>query len=96
MFYATQQILQTLHEDAALVQQGVLPSFPRHAIPIGESYGDYYLLSLRDHDYGSILFLFHETANPKNDFRDGLITLADSFTSWLPTLTPVPDDDEVA
>lgn len=96
MFYAAQQILQTLQEDAELVQEGALPSFPAQTIPIGESYGDYYLLSLRDRDYGSVLFLFHETADPENDFRDGFITLAESFSAWLPTLTSVADDDEGA
>ena len=96
MFFAPQQILQTLHEDAELVQQGVHPSFPVGTLPIGGTDSDHYLLSLRDHDYGAVLFMFHETADPYNDFQEGLYTLGTSFGLWLPTLTLLPDEDEGA
>ncbi|RYD61131.1 MAG: hypothetical protein EOP84_36105 [Verrucomicrobiaceae bacterium] len=80
-FYAPQQILQELQQDSDLVQQGVPSSFPRRTLPIGETYSDRYLLSLRDHDFGAVLFLFHETADPYNEFQEGLYTLAPSFGS---------------
>lgn len=94
MFYSVQQVLQTLQEDAENAKHGGGASFPSFAFPMGDNYGDYYLISLRDHDYGSVLFLFHETADRENDFRNGLITLSDSFAAWLPTLTPVPEDED--
>lgn len=96
MFYAAQQILQTLHEDTEMIRQGVPPSFPIGTMPIADSYGtDYYLISLRDQDCGSVLFMDHETADPYNDFQDGLIPLAESFASWLPTLVSVPEDPDL-
>ena len=94
LFYAAQQILQMMQEEAASTQRCLSPSFPNRMIPIGESYGDYYLLSLREGDYGSVLFMFHETANARNEFR-GLITLSGSFAAWLPTLESLPEDEEV-
>jgi hypothetical protein len=93
--YAPQQSLQMLHEDAEMVRQGVQSSFPNGTLPFGESYGEnYYLLSMRDEDHGSVLFMDHETVDRYNDFQ-GLITLTDSFTAWLSTLTPVPEDERL-
>jgi hypothetical protein len=96
MFYAAQQILQTLHQDAEMIREGVRPSFPIGTMPIADSNEtDYYLISLRDEDYGSVLFMDHETADPYDDFKDGLIPLAGSFASWLPTLKLVPEDPDL-
>ena len=97
MVYAPQHILQTLHEDAEMVRQGKRPSFPRGTIPFGESYrGNYYLLSMRDEDHGSVLFMDHKTADPHNDFQKGLITLAESFETWLSALRLDPQGKEGA
>ena len=78
-FYAPQQILEEVQQDSDLVQQGAPSPFPRYTLPIGETNSDRYLLSLREHDFGAVLFLFHETADPYNEFQEGLYTLAPLF-----------------
>lgn len=72
-----------------------MPSkYPRKTFPIGEDHSELYLISLRDHDYGSVLFLFHEDVTPYNNYEDGVYTLAPSFGPWLEALVPLPEEDE--
>lgn len=70
--------------------------FPPGMIAIGDNgMGDYVLLSLRQSDYGSVHYLFHEESNP-DDKLWGIYLLGDSFLEWLSRLAPDGDESVVA
>jgi hypothetical protein len=62
--------------------------FPPGMIAIGENgSGDHVLLSLRQTDFGTIHYLFHEQSNPDEKLW-GIYHLSDSFAAWLAALVP--------
>ncbi len=59
------------------------------SIPIAHNgNGDFYIVSLRESDFGSILYAFHETCDPMDDSLDGAIVLAPSFSEWTASFRP--------
>lgn len=60
--------------------------FPEGMFPIAENgMGDHYLMSMRDADFGSVFFLFHEESN-SDDGLWGLYPMGSGFTAWLGTI----------
>ena len=59
-------------------------NYPRQTIPIGDNgESNFFLLSLRPDDFGSVYYLFHETACPMEDDSAGIFVLASGFSKWL-------------
>ena len=94
MLYAAEQMLSDFLQQKELLEAGA-KDFPSKTLLIGSNeLGDHYLLSLRQNDFGSVYFYFHETSNPEEDDDPGIYALSDSFTSWLHTLSrKEPDSD---
>ena len=84
--YNAEQLLSFTTEEHDMNLQGVR-NLPNETLLLGgNDLGDYYLLSLRRPDFGSVYYLFHETAAPEEDDWAGIFVLAPSFRDWLATL----------
>ena len=90
--YDAERILAATTGERELNRQG-FRDVPSGTIVIGDNdNGDYYLLSLRGSDFGSVYYLFHETASPEDDDWAGIFVLAPDFKEWLDTLAAKPPD----
>jgi hypothetical protein len=90
--YDAERILSATTGERELNRQG-LRDVPSGTIVIGDNdNGDYCLLSLRGPDFGSVYYLFHETASPEDDDWAGIFVLAPDFKEWLDTLAAKPPD----
>jgi hypothetical protein len=92
MLYHAAQILSDTVEEYDMNRLGVR-NIPTETIVIGNNgEGDLYLLSLRQADFGSVYYLFHETASPQDDEWAGIIVLAPKFNDWLATFVQKQPD----
>jgi hypothetical protein len=90
--YDAERILAVTTGERELNRQG-LRDVPSGTIVIGDNdNGDYYLLSLRGPDFGSVYYLFHETSSPEDDDWAGIFVLAPDFKEWLGTLAAKAPD----
>lgn len=93
--YDAETILAAATEEQDLNRQG-LRDFPSGTILIGDNdNGDYYLLSLRGPDFGSVYYLFHETSSPEDDDWAGIFVLSPNFREWFATLAAKPPDPSI-
>ena len=82
--YRTDEVIRYLEMEQEMEAVGSR-DFPEGMFPIAENgMGDHYLMSMRDADFGSIFFLFHEETN-SDDGLWGLHPMGSGFNSWLDT-----------
>lgn len=87
-FFNENEALTLLREDI-LSQEYDSRYIPARTIPIADNgNGDFYIMSLRQSDFGTILYAFHETCDPMDDSLEGAIILAPSFSDWIATFRP--------
>jgi hypothetical protein len=87
-FFDENDALALLREDAQTIEYEIR-IIPARTIPIADNgNGDYYIVSLREFDFGAILYAFHETCDPMDDSLEGAIVLAPSFTEWVASFRP--------
>lgn len=100
-FYDADDALALLKEDIRSLEYETR-QIPARTIPIADNgNGDFYIVSLRKEDLGTILYAFHETCDPMDDSLNGAIVLAPSFKEWTASFRPkqkrssTPDWDEI-
>ena len=92
-FYRAEKVFEEVQREAEFNASGVR-DFPVDTLPIGDNdNGDHFLLSLRESDFGSIYYFFHETADPMEDDWGGVYVLASNLPQWLETLEAVERDE---
>lgn len=96
-FYNEEDALAILKEDLRSIEYETR-QVPARTIPIADNgNGDFYVVSVRESDFGAILYAFHETCDPVDETLEGVIVLAPSFSEWVrafrpkPTRIPIPD-----
>ena len=65
---------------------------PPNMVPIGsDAEGELIVVSLRESDFGVVLFPFHECCSLDDESLEGAIRLAASATAWIDSLRPVTE-----
>jgi hypothetical protein len=86
--YDADEALSLLQEDVRSMEYGCR-QFPPRTIPIGgDGNGDYFVVSLRDTDFGAILFPFHETCDRMDESLEGAYFLAPNLRKWVESFRP--------
>lgn len=94
ILYSATEILARVQLEVELIKTENR-DFPTGMLPFGDNeMGDYYLISLRQSDFGSLYFMFHETCHPLDEEPEGLYLLDQSFSHWMGTLKKLPSEPE--
>lgn len=94
-FYDENDALAILEEDIRSLEYETR-QIPARTIPIADNgNGDFYVVSLRESDFGAILYAFHETCDPMDETLEGAIVIAPSFSEWVASFRPKPKRNSI-